>query len=82
MRDMMEAKDLRKSAESEVGLDEDDDAPIETPGPLGKLPPWARKLGARALVVGVNYLQGWLAWQAVQRAAIERERQTPKFPLF
>jgi hypothetical protein len=39
-------------------------------------------LAARALVLGVNYLQGWLAWQAVQRAAAQRDREMPKFPLF
>jgi hypothetical protein len=43
---------------------------------------WYEKLAARALVLGVNYLQGWLAWQGIQRAALQRERNMPKFPLF
>lgn len=48
----------------------------------GKVPRWAQRLCAKALVVGVNYLQGWLAWQGVKRAALQRERVMPKFPLF
>lgn len=43
---------------------------------------WHKKLAARVLVFGVNYLQGWLAWQDIKRAALEREKQMPKFPLF
>jgi len=43
---------------------------------------WHKKLAARVLVFGVNYLQGWLAWQGIKRAALEREKQMPKFPLF
>lgn len=43
---------------------------------------WYEKLAARALMLGVNYVQGWLAWQGVKRAALERERNLPKFPLF
>ena len=47
-----------------------------------RLPPWLQRLSVRILVLGVNYLQGWLAWQGVKRAALARERQMPKFPLF
>eukprot|EP00957_Ditylum_brightwellii_P107245 8183357-Ditylum_brightwellii.AAC.1 len=34
---------------------------------------WYEKLAARALVLGVNYLQGWLALQGIRRAAAERD---------
>jgi hypothetical protein len=43
---------------------------------------WYEKLAARAFVLSVNYAQGWLAWKAMQRAALEREREMPKFPIF
>lgn len=64
-------------------IDEDDD----TNGGKTKhrrqgLTKWYHKLGARLLVLGVNYAQGWLAWQGIQRAAVERERRFPKFPIF
>lgn len=41
-----------------------------------------KKIASKALVLGINYLQGWLAWQGIRRAAWERERSMPKFPLF
>uniref|UniRef100_A0A7S1Z4U9 Uncharacterized protein n=1 Tax=Ditylum brightwellii TaxID=49249 RepID=A0A7S1Z4U9_9STRA len=43
---------------------------------------WYEKLAARALVLSVNYLQGWLALQGIRRAAAERDESMPKFPLF
>mmetsp|Transcript_10170 Transcript_10170/g.11269 ORF Transcript_10170/g.11269 Transcript_10170/m.11269 type:complete len:756 (+) Transcript_10170:67-2334(+) len=43
---------------------------------------WYEKLAARALVISVNYLQGWLAWQGVKKAAADRDKSMPKFPLF
>ena len=43
---------------------------------------WYEKLAARALVLGVNYLQGWLAWQGIKRAAAQRDKLMPKFPMF
>lgn len=43
---------------------------------------WYEKLAARALVFGVNYLQGWLAYQGIKNAAEQREKDMPKFPLF
>ena len=49
---------------------------------LPKLPKWLERLAARAFVFGVNYVQGWLAWQGIKRAALERDRNQPKFPLF
>jgi hypothetical protein len=45
-------------------------------------PKWYTKLAARALAVGVNYVQGTLALQALRRAAAERDQNMPKFPLF
>jgi hypothetical protein len=41
-----------------------------------------KKMAAKALMLGINYLQGWLAWQAIKRAALEREQSMPKFPLY
>jgi len=58
----------------EDGNDGDGDKP--------RVAKWYHKLGARALVLAVNYAQGWLAWQGIQRAALERERRFPKFPIF
>lgn len=49
---------------------------------LPNLPKWLERLAARAFVFGVNYVQGWLAWQGIKRAALERDRNQPKFPLF
>jgi hypothetical protein len=78
--DMMEATAQRQDEEevaAELAIDDDG-------GDVRKkrLPRWLKKLGARALMLGVNYLQGWLAWQAIKRAAIQRDRDMPKFPLF
>jgi hypothetical protein len=61
--------------------EDEDDNDGSLPG-RRRLPPWLRKLSSRALVLGINYLQGWIAWQGLQRAALARERQVPKFPLF
>jgi hypothetical protein len=33
-------------------------------------------------MVGVNYIQGWLAWQGIKKAAEQRDKDMPKFPLF
>ena len=43
---------------------------------------WYEKIAARALVLGVNYLQGWLALQQLRKAASDRDKAMPKFPLF
>jgi hypothetical protein len=61
-------------------IDDDEDVlPAKTRrGPVK----WYEKLAARALVFGVNYLQGWLAYQGIKKAAEERDRMMPKFPLF
>ena len=43
---------------------------------------WYEKIAARALVLGGNYLQGWLALQQLRKAAADRDKAMPKFPLF
>jgi hypothetical protein len=43
---------------------------------------WYEKVAAKALVLAVNYFQGWLAYQGMKRAAAERDLHLPKFPLF
>lgn len=43
---------------------------------------WYEKLASRAITLAINYLQGWLAWQGLKKAAEERDRNVPKFPLF
>jgi hypothetical protein len=73
-------------ATTEAWYEEEDDEP-DNQGDVSllgrrRLPPWLKRLSTRALVLGINYLQGWLAWQGLQRAALARERQVPKFPLF
>ena len=79
IKDMMEATQSRQDEQS-MAMEEESDEEEEI---LSRHPPkWYEKLAARAFVLGVNYLQGWLAWQGVKRAAIERDRNMPKFPLF
>jgi hypothetical protein len=76
---MMEATEAKKQ---EQAVDEDDEEQRGTT-PTKRCPAkWYEKLAARALVLGVNYLQGWLAWQGIRRAAAERDKDMPKFPLF
>ena len=43
---------------------------------------WYHKLLYKALVLGINYVQGWLALQHLQREAEQRDLVMPKFPLF
>ena len=43
---------------------------------------WYEKVAAKAFVFGVNYAQGWLAYQGIKRAAAQRDAHLPKFPLF
>lgn len=74
--DMMEATSSREEMEGYI----DDDEGDGTPQP--RVAKWYEKLAARAVVLGINYLQGYMAWQAIQRAAVERDKAVPKFPLF
>jgi len=43
---------------------------------------WYARLAAKALVVGVNYAQGWIVLRALRREAARRDQDMPKFPLF
>lgn len=76
--DMMEAMSSREDLNAAAASDEGDDDGTSEP----RIVKWYEKLAARAAVLGINYLQGWMAWQAIQRAALERDRDMPKFPLF
>lgn len=78
--DMMEATESRQTLED--ALAEDESEQIEGGSKPKRPAKWYEKLAARALVLSVNYLQGWLAWQGIKRAAIERDQNMPKFPLF
>ena len=80
--DMLEATQIRKDEQSlafEGGESDEDSSPR---GRFHQMPRWLKKIAGRALMLGVNYIQGWLVWQGVKRAAIERDRSMPKFPLF
>jgi hypothetical protein len=80
IKDMMEATQLRKDEQSLALDDDEDDDDLSRKS--RRVPKWLEKLAARVFVLGVNYIQGWLAWQGVKRAALERDRNMPKFPLF
>ena len=80
--DFGEINDRWQSAAEVMFEDDEDGSGNDTARRRRVLPPWLGRLAVRVLVLGVNYLQGWLAWQGVQRAALARERQLPKFPLF
>lgn len=43
---------------------------------------WYERLAAKALVIGVNYVQGWIVLQTLRREATRRDLTMPKFPLF
>jgi hypothetical protein len=89
IRDMMHATSSSQLMEDEWASvnslsdgDDDDTSGGETKkrrrGPIK----WYEKLAARALVLSVNYLQGWLAYQGLRKAAAERDKMMPKFPMF
>ena len=87
IHDMMESTERRKDERNlaKMIMSKDDKyitGSTPTSINLPKLPKWLERLAARAFVFGVNYIQGWLAWQGIKRAAIERDRNQPKFPLF
>lgn len=91
IQDMMDAtervqddKDLTALLQSDVDDDEKGDrrGRFFLPGRNIQIPKWVERIAARALVFGVNYVQGWLAWQGIKHAALEREKKQPKFPLF
>jgi hypothetical protein len=85
----MEATERRKNDQSIASMlleeEEDDDegsTSTNTRKRKRRVPKWLERIAARTFVFGVNYFQGWLAWQGIRRAAIERDRNQPKFPLF
>lgn len=86
IKDMMEAtqraKDEQSISDMALDVEDDDDAASLRKQRRIRVPKWLGKIAARAFVFGVNYLQGWLAWQGIKRAALERDRDLPKFPLF
>ena len=43
---------------------------------------WYERWALKALVIGVNYIQGWIVLQALRREARKRDLDMPKFPLF
>jgi hypothetical protein len=43
---------------------------------------WYERWAAKAFVIGVNYMQGWLVLHALRREAKKRDMEMPKFPLF
>jgi hypothetical protein len=43
---------------------------------------WYERLAAKVFVIGVNYVQGWIALQSLRREARRRDLAMPKFPLF
>ena len=71
--DMMEATSMRQDM---------DDTAVEEEEEENKPAKWYKKLAARAVMVGINYIQGWLAWQGIKKAAAQRDKDMPKFPLF
>jgi hypothetical protein len=87
LSDMLEATERLKDNKTLTSMALDDDEGLETESGKTKrrsfkVPNWLERIAARAFVFGVNYLQGWLAWQGIKRAAMERDREQPKFPLF
>ena len=78
--DLKEITDLRRV----LVVDDDDELQIETVSSRRRkrIVKWCKRLAARGLMFGINYLQGWLAYQGIKRTALERERSLPKFPLF
>lgn len=93
IRDMIESTERRKDEqntavllmseeEEESGKAMDNASTPNRKVRLPAVPQWLERLAARAFVFGVNYIQGWLAWQGIKIAALERDRSQPKFPLF
>jgi len=74
----MSATSLEESDDEDDEEGEDGDLTLTKRGPTK----WYQKLAARILTVGVNYFQGILALQAMRKAAADRDKVMPKFPLF
>ena len=43
---------------------------------------WYERWAGKALIIGLNSLQGWIALQTLRREARKRDQDMPKFPLF
>ena len=43
---------------------------------------WYERWALKALVIGINYIQGWIVLQTLRREARKRDLDMPKFPLF
>jgi len=43
---------------------------------------WYERWALKALVIGINYVQGYIVLQSLRREARKRDREMPKFPLF
>jgi len=88
IRDMMHATSSRKSIhdtwdDAHFMEDEEYDSDAGVVEGKKRTPAkWYQKLAARVFVFGVNYLQGWLALQGIRKAAADRDKLMPKFPLF
>ena len=89
IRDMMHATSSVQAIEEEWASANDDSDGVDTNDEFGGIQrrrrgpvKWYEKLAARALVIGVNYIQGWLALQGIRKAASERDKLMPKFPMF
>ena len=86
LQDMLSGLEDRSGMEQDwaSAIDDNDEDYYDEDGEVQRKRPmtWYQKLGARLLVMGVNYGQGWLALQGIKRAAAERDRNMPKFPLF
>ena len=89
IRDMMHATSSVQAIEEEWASANDDSDGVDTNDESGGIQrrrrgpvKWYEKLAARVLVIGVNYIQGWLALQGIRKAASERDKLMPKFPMF
>ena len=73
--------DLHMPSKSRVGLRQlikNLKAKLRKRGPAK----WYERLVLKVLVIGVNYVQGWMLLRALRRDAMERDLAMPKFPLF
>lgn len=80
LSDMLEATESHKQDNGDELEDNDDESFLE--GPKHKRRKWLKMVASKALMLGVNYFQGWLAWQGIKKAAAQRDKDMPKFPLF
>lgn len=73
--------DLHVPSKSRIGLRQlikNVKAKIQKRGPAKWYERWAFKF----LIIGVNYVNGWILLQALRREATKRDQDMPKFPLF